>query len=50
MDMIKNKKGFIGMWGDVIKGFVVGLLVGIIGMIVLLWINVVPPLTSMICG
>ena len=39
--MMKNKKAFIGMWSDVIKGFFFGLIVGI-ALVLLVIYNVIP--------
>lgn len=45
MDMLKemfnSKKGFIGLWADVFKGFMTGLIFGIILMILLV-LEVIP--------
>ena len=48
MKMIKNKKGFVGLWTDVFKGFGVGLVIGII-LAFLLFYNVIP-LNINFCG
>ena len=39
--MLKNKKAFVGMWGDVFKGFFFGLIAGIV-LIMLVFFEIIP--------
>lgn len=41
MKMLTSKKGFIGLWADVFKGFLAGLVCGII-LIILIVLKVIP--------
>jgi hypothetical protein len=41
MKMIDGKKGFIGLWADVFKGFFFGLLAGIVIMLLVVY-KVIP--------
>ena len=45
-----DKKGFIGMYSDVIKGFVAGLVITLIAVAVILMLKLVPAINSMLCG
>ncbi len=46
--MLKNKKAFVGLWQDVFKGFIFGLIVGIV-LSFLVFYNVIPVPISF-CG
>ncbi len=41
MRVLTNKKGFIGLWADVFKGFITGFIFGVILMILLV-LKVIP--------
>ncbi|MBN2458559.1 hypothetical protein JXB31_05505 [Candidatus Woesearchaeota archaeon] len=39
--MLSNKKAFVGLWSDVLKGFLAGLIVGII-LVMLVFFEIIP--------
>ncbi len=48
--IFKDKKGFIGMWADVFKGFIIGLILGIILTAVLIGLKIIPAISNMLCS
>lgn len=41
MKLFSNKKGFIGLWADVFKGFMAGFIFGVI-LVILIVLKVIP--------